>query len=302
MAEVDPIFAMMPEDDGFVFAVVDGALVDDLPQLLHGGGLVGRPLYVHLASRRANAAGPWLVPCADDDAIDWLRGVMPREAMVWWLWPGDTIDAASDAIYHHLRGLGMVEVPMARPGRTERTGPLVEKVLFRHADPHVLIDLLPVLDARQRARFWGAARAVVLDATRRGGLRRARAPKEAVLPAPGMLRLAPEQFAALEDRRAEASHARIGAWLSRHLPPQLATMQQDELAGIAAQSEPSGREMGLASEAALGRWTYLMLVTGGHVAEMADVTGAIRDAADAEAAVKAVMQATVADLRAKAGL
>ena len=211
--------------------------------------------------------------------------------------------AAEAALYRHLRGLGMVEIPATRPGTppapdgASEDGEGVEAVLFRHADPHVLLHLLPVLDPARRARIFGGARALVVVARRAGGLRHALVPPGLPPAPPGLLRLTPEQYEALTRSRVAASHDRIAAFLRRNLPPQLAGMTDADLHETVVRAEPVGRSLGLRSEKALARWSYLMLLSGGQVAAMPEVRAALRDSPDPEVGVKALIDEAAAALR-----
>lgn len=164
-AELREVLARTPPR---VFAVVDGAFHDDLPDALGAAGLASRALY----SGTLEQAGPHLVALDDAAARERLEAVPGAAAVaVYWSWPG-----AEEALFAHLRRLGRIEVP-----RTEahESGEAFERVLFRHADPASLLRVLPVLDDGQRAAFFGEARGIVfLHRDRRGCSRIVRVPRD----------------------------------------------------------------------------------------------------------------------------
>ena len=153
MTGTDPILPLLfGTPDTAVFAVVDGAQMDALPVLLSRLGLAARPLYFEVGNGRGHAAGPHLVACPEAQAGADLRAQLPATAVVWWVWPERRDASAQTEIFRHLRGLGRVEIPAGHPGPTP-PGVSHEPVLFRHADPRVLAEVLPVLDPAQQEKL-----------------------------------------------------------------------------------------------------------------------------------------------------
>ncbi|GGB11721.1 hypothetical protein GCM10011491_44520 [Brucella endophytica] len=87
--------------------------------------------------------------------------VEERHAVVFWL-----CKAGGDALYRHLRTINMVNIPeeAAKKGsldpRDEVSGRFMP-VLFRHADPNVLAQVMPVVDRPLIKKFLGPAESVV---------------------------------------------------------------------------------------------------------------------------------------------
>lgn len=275
MTGPDPILAYLPPEDGHVFAVLDGARVDGLPEWLAQQGIMRRALYLDLKRAVGNPSGPWLVPCPDDSVIADIRIGVPPEAAVWWQWPADTMEDARAAIYHHLRGLGMVEIPIAPPGRTERIGPQVEQVLFRHADPAIMRAVLPLLDPRQRMRLWGSARAIVVDLGPHGGIRRAVVPSDMPPRAPGLLRLTPDQVAALEARQSDLRTAAIVAYMREHAALETSDQTDEELFQMARAADSRAGRLGLSDGPPRLMFAWLAAITGGEAILAPQIEAAI---------------------------
>jgi len=295
MEEADPILPLLRAEAAHVFAVIDGAKVGHLQALLHRLRLDPKPLYFHLKGGTGHSAGPHLVGCRSDADILNIRAAVSAGAVVWWLWPGPDAGDALARIYRHLRGLGMVEIPAGWPDHPHPTR--TERVLFRHADPHVLAQVLPVLDSVQRARLYGKARAIVIDDALGSGLRIARIPPDQPVPPGGFLRLKAAQMEAITDRRLSASHQRVADYLRRTMPPDYRAATDDQIAELVQISDQTGRELGLKSEQAHCRWAYLMMLSRGEAAHLPEVRETLISAADPDARVKDLMSEAAEALR-----
>jgi len=296
----DPILPLLQGEAAHVFAVIDGAKVDRLQHLLHRLQLDPKPLYLDHKAGTPHAAGPHLVPCRSDMAILDLRSSVAADAMVWWLWPGSDATDALARIYRHLRGLGAVEIPAGYPENRGGTAQL-ERVLFRHADPHVMAQVLPILNPAQRARVYGKAQAIVIDDIFGAGLRIARVPADLPVPQAGFLRLTADQMDAITQRRLSESHQRIAAYLRRTMPAEYRAASDDQLAELVHISDQTGRELGLRSEQAHCRWAYLMMLSRGAAADLPEVRAALLSAPDPDRRVKELMTEAAEALRNGAG-
>ena len=272
-------------------------MVADMPGMLVAYHLQARALYYDHHSQFANASGPHLIHCPDTSVIATVRGAFPSDGVVWWVWAEADEDLAKDAIFRHLRRLGMVEIPEGYPKPPRPRAPM-ERVLFRHADARVMARVLPVLDPAQRARLFGKAGAIVLEIG--GKLRRALVPAGLPLAPPGLLRLTAAQMDAISEAGKAQSHTRIAAYLRRNLPPQLEHLTDDELLVIADHSDGVGRNLGLKSEKAHARWAYLMMLTGGQIAVIPEVKAAFNQADDPDTCVKDLVAESAAALRKQA--
>lgn len=115
----------------------------------------------------------------------------------------------------------MVEIPRDRfDGDEPGTGIGYEAVLFRHADPNVIAAMLPILTIAQRARFFGNARATILDADNFGGLQRPEASDDQDIAGRGMLRLSSDQYERFTIARITLVKRHVAEFLHRNAPDQ----------------------------------------------------------------------------------
>lgn len=290
----DPILDLLSFDDAAVFAVVDGAMMDNLPKVLRSYKLDAQALYFDHHSQVANANGPHLIYCADDADIVTVRAACPPDGVVWWVWSEPDTSHAKAAIFRHLRGLGMVEIPANYPKPSSPRAPM-ERVLFRHADARVMARVLPVLDPAQRARLFGHAGAIVLQ--QGGQLRRALVPVDLPMAPPGFLRLSRVQMDQISEVGKHESHRRILSYLRRTMPPEFSVASDTQMMELIELSDTTGRNLGLKSEKAHCRWAYLMLLSRGQVADSPAVQEALRGSSSPDARVKALMSETAEALR-----
>lgn len=147
----------------------------------------------------------------------------------------------------------------------ERTSP-TETVIFRHADPNVMMQVFPVLDEAQALRLFGPAEQIFFspDALWGGGVKRGRLPgadvSSAVVAGRGMLQLSPEMIALIEDARMQASRLKVLAYL-RDVHPATEALGENEMMERVMSYEAAGARLGLASERAHMKWAYLMSIT-----------------------------------------
>ncbi len=130
-------------------------------------------------------------------------------------------------------------------------------VMFRHWDPRVLGDIMPVLDAEQVARMLGPAEEIAYIADDYGGLKRVI--REPDLPsAPrGALTIRADQIEALDARRHAAYYRRMSAHLRDMAPKETSGMGDDEVHDRVLRYEASGLKLGLTHERTLSIWGFL---------------------------------------------
>lgn len=265
---------------GPVFAAVDGAQFENLPALLKGAGLFFRSLFLGHADEEAEKVGPWFVDLSQPSAMESFLAVLgEKPAAVLWSCPsGET------ALYRHLRGLNMAIVPMLRDDAPERDAGAVrpaedyreEHVLFRHFDPRVLAQVLPVLDEGQFARVLGPAHLIALPREGGGKPRFAPALEHSVVVPRGPLRLRPEQMDEISDIRVQASRKRIAAFLKENGSDLIPGLTDEMAWRVALESEPSAKALGIETERGQARWAYVMLLSHGKAAQTKEVTDYIR--------------------------
>jgi hypothetical protein len=135
-----------------LFAVLDGAIVENAKDILAAVELSSRALY----AGEFEDVGIHLVTLHDEAEVDAFLSLLPADLpAVFWSWR-----EGEDQLYRHLRRLGKVEVPKSG---TDPDDPEFDAVVFRHADPASLMKVLPVLTQDQRAAFFGPARGIVLQ-------------------------------------------------------------------------------------------------------------------------------------------
>lgn len=250
------------------FAAVDGAVIDGLPELIRAHDLESAPLYLEAENQAAVRSGPYLVALPDQAAVATLLSITRQlPAMVFWSWPGDFA-----ALRRHLRTLNLVRIPTEASTEAplgdepEASRPAHETVVFRHWDPNVLAILLSLLSREQISRFLGSANALIFDAVDVAAqLFVANRPADLPTPPAGMLQFTAEQIAALSDRRVEISRRRIAAYLRDVAPEYTSRIDDGALAASVLKSEAEAKQLGLASEADIGRWSYLQLIGGGQL-------------------------------------
>ncbi len=273
-----------------VFAVLDGAKYDDLPGLLRQIDIEARALFLEY---RGNAgvvrAGPHLALLNERRLRNLLRIEGIDGAAVFWR----VEEPDEPAFYRHLRTLNLVEIPAPPPAQDAAPDPFAtaqRTVMFRHWDPGVLAMILPVLTPAQRARLFGPAAALAIAAME-GALqakRRADWPE----PSHGRLVLNETQMQALSGVMRARSHRAIASYLRDAAPDQTRGMDEAGLLGFVARSEAQGRAWGLKTEAGLGRFIWLQLMTQGQFAKLGQARAALNErGASPDRQIKVLMQA-----------
>lgn len=230
-----------------VYAVVDGALIDDLPALLLSADFFPRALYRNEATNNGIAAGPHLVPLPlNGDAAKLLALLGDRPEVVFWAWP-----SGEDGLYQHLRRINRVEIPFKDGAGNERTEP----VLFRHASPSAMVSTVAVLSPDQLAQLFGDADGLI--APMETGPRILR--RSPGLPArqPGFIRMTTEQVTRLgEDRRAKFKR-RLIRHLKKHQPEAMRRIPASEERQMAEAMILRAASLGLRKEQAVALYARI---------------------------------------------
>ncbi|MDR6873280.1 hypothetical protein J2Y55_004304 [Bosea sp. BE125] len=248
-----------------IFAVLDGALFDDLASDLQLHGLKARPMFLEAGKPQAVSVGPFLVALQEpDDTGRLLACHGARRLPVFWSW-----SEGEAALFRHLRTLNLAEIP--NQNRASEDAPAYETVIFRHWDAVVLGQVLPLLRPGQIARFLGPGLGLCFDAGVAGGVSKRLRPQTLPAADTGMLRFSPEQVAGLSHARVTESRGRICNYLREVSPDKAANLPPAALLNLVAHSERLGRDMGLRTERALGLWAFLWLLTDGKVADSYEI-------------------------------
>jgi Domain of unknown function (DUF4123) len=178
-----------------LFAVIDGALFDDLPSDLLSEGYSGRSLFLEHADKEVERAGPWLVAIDSERARQYTGSLaIAGPCAVFWICPDGEM-----ALWRHLRTLNEVLIPLEDQQAVSNNADnsAFEKVMFRHWDPNVLAAVMPQLDARQFARVFGPATYIFMNAPNHQGLKKVPRPENLPAPPHGSLLLSVEQMNSL---------------------------------------------------------------------------------------------------------
>lgn len=105
-----PLAALLDSLTDPAFAVLDGAVFDDLSDLLAAYGLGAHPLLRDAPGGAVQREGPWLLAIGSDPkrraALLTIMAEAPGRADVIW-----ATDAGEEALYAHLRSLNQASLP-----------------------------------------------------------------------------------------------------------------------------------------------------------------------------------------------
>ncbi|MBC9248290.1 hypothetical protein H4P12_16595 [Paracoccus sp. 11-3] len=279
-----------------VFAVLDGAQFDNLPQELMMGDFVSRPLYLDRGDNNPEQiiTAPHMVWL--DERPEKITGRQPQEtipalmtlianrpAAVFWQCP-----AGAEALYKHLRGINVVLYPKAalpdyeepQPAETDEIRRLEKPdthtlVLFRHADANVLAQTLAAMSALEVARFYGPATSLIFapvsDWANGQTWWRTDRPEDLPDPHRGHLRISMETVGRTEGIRIQHNRRRITAYLRRVAPDQTRSLDDATLDAMAGRYMSEAHAYGVRSEAAMGRWCFLQVVAGGRMSSQKEI-------------------------------
>src|SRR5690606_6036218 len=150
------------------------------------------------------------------------------------------------------------------------------RVIFRHADANVMAQTLYALDAVELARFYGPADCLFFapEPDWAGGRPWLQAPRPEGLPEPGRgaLSLSMPTVERMQGMRQAYHRRRIAAYLRKVAPEQTQGMDDKALDAATAGFMAEARGYGVRSESAMGRWSYLQLLTGGQIGQQPAVT------------------------------
>jgi Domain of unknown function (DUF4123) len=274
-----------------LFAVLDGALFDDLPGDLEKAGFSSRSLFLDHADIEFERAGPWLLALDDERALDHAHALATAQpcAVFWSCAEGEMV------LWRHLRTLNEALIPLeGEPDPQIDPQAQYQRVLFRHWDPNVLAALMPVLDAAQFARVLGPAAQIAANAPDYGGLRRIPRPDDLPLAPQGPLRISQDQMEGLTDAMVHSSRLKIARYLKRNVPSHFSGVDDAFCWGTTLASDKSADELGIETERGRARWAYLMMLSDGKVAEMKQARDFVRFGGnDPDDQVKALMRHTI---------
>lgn len=288
-----------------IYAVMDGALYDDLPRLLEREGLAHRSLYQedNLASGGMWLVDPYHLPDHEEDANEIvgdeiflrpgtisasadpvrqldaiLRIATERDAAVFWI--GDAL-FSEKALYRHLRSVNKVLVPRDHAAPTKKgswnnedavfppSDTSRELVAFRHADANVMAQVLPTLTPRQLSRLFGPAKDLLFLPQPEWGAEVRRVSRSIDLPNPpfGPLCLTKEQMAEIGGVQLDRLRRKIVGYLREVAPDETASLTEPQLIKVTTQYLAEARALGVTSELAFAKWSYMRAV-GTHAGHL----------------------------------
>ncbi|WFS04195.1 hypothetical protein [Rhizobium tumorigenes] len=267
-----------------------------------------------------------------------LRFADGKSAVVFWV---TDRDVTADAMYRHLRGINQIlipkedqgyavllpafseraellaagddlrprlvssphpSVPSSKPGKTQRMR--YERVVLRHADPNVMIQIFQVLSQQQFNQLIGPAKQLLFapDVVWGGGLKRARRGESTEIGDSGPLILDAQQVSEISVYREVQSREGIAHYLRRVAPEQTENISDDELDYQVRYSEEVGKEFGIRTERGHAQWAFLMVRSKGRVANDPQVRSFLtQPGADPDVQVDRAMRQLVAAAAEQAG-
>jgi hypothetical protein len=266
-------------------------------------------LSAEMAEAVANGdeSGGGMLPADEIDRPERVKGrieallelVEDKPGVVFWI--GDR-SMSEEKIYRHLRGINRILLPLERDavagsalsgasaegeialaaGEPDQEASSIdadgdvkeryEAVVFRHADPNVIMQVFPTLSPEQVARLMGPAEQIFFAPAAEwgGSIKRGRRPQD-VAAEKGMLRLTRRTIEAIGESRLQASRHRRVAVFRRSAPHLLQDMDDREALIFMERHEMQARAHGLKTERGFFQWTYLMGASDGKFIESADI-------------------------------
>ena len=246
-----------------LFAVLDGGRFGGLEHDFAEAGVECRSLFLEAGDPELRRDGPWFVSLKDRATRDHVEALaLDVPCAVFWSCPD-----GGELLRRHLRSINEILIPdqAAAEGRAESRPVKYERVLFRHWDPDVLADLLPLLHPEQLARFFGPAPVILFNTGENRGVKRAMRSNGLPRPSVGPLRLTPEQIGRLEET-VNDKNARVLAEFLRETSPEIVgDMDDAELYRQIGKARSSGNKIGLYTHEDLGDWAFLYVASRGEV-------------------------------------
>lgn len=267
-------------------------------------------LSAEMADSIANGdeSGAGMLPVDEIDKPDQVKArtemlldlVEAKPGLVFWV---TDRSVSEEDVYRHLRGINRILLPLATNGvarsilstssgegeialaaaepeqdELERNGQgRYEAVVFRHADPNVIMQVFPTLSPDQVARLMGPAEQILFAPAEEwgGSIKRGRRPEDGVAER-GMLRLTEQNVEAISESRLQASRSRRVVVFRRSAPQLLKNMDDREALIFMARHETQARAHGLRTERGFFQWTYLMGASDGQFIRSPEIRAHIK--------------------------
>jgi hypothetical protein len=229
-------------------------------------------------------------PVAQLEKVVQLTGELPAAVF----WSGNA-SMSEPVLWHHLRTINMVLFPKSELGDFEDFSEPVagadatvlssqsdthKMVVFRHADPNVLAQVLPSMNPSEFSRVLGPANAVCFVPTEEWRLDPPVAQAAKLADAPpverGPLKFSSTTVRAIEVASKNASEKRIVNFLRATAPRYTCRLSDEKLHAIVKEAQISGASVGVRSERSFGLFTLLSLMSGGELARDTKFLNGIR--------------------------
>ncbi|QDH18098.1 DUF4123 domain-containing protein [Swingsia samuiensis] len=251
-----------------IFVALDGALFNNLPRLLDDAGFNALSLFIEQTDPESIRVSPQFVSVPHNRLEEFLNIPKVSKGCVFWNAP----NCEPMSFYRHLRSLSMVRIPYKK--QTTADAHRTRMVFFRHFDPATVAITLPVLRPEQRARLFGPAQSLLIDAPE--GVLEAKKQSNWPPPEKGFLTFDAEQMARISEALALRSKRAIASYLRDTASQKTAHLSDNELLTYISQQEKIAHEYGVTSEAGIGRFCWLQLMSDGKFIQIKTVQIMIR--------------------------
>ena len=270
-----------------VYAVLDGAKFDNLPDLLFDHDFSHKPLYQDMGSEireiaqttpqfiRFDKWAYWendLTPAQRLDAL--LELLDDTSAAVFWEYKGEP-----KRLFRHLRTINNVMIPrdadtpplpdpLDPDGETYGNTATHQQVLFRHADANVMAQVLPCLSDPQITRVMGPASGLIFapDPEWAAGedIMTVTNPKD-TYNARHPLKLNNPDMDRIENRRLNGIRRQIALYLRKYAPNETKLLGNDALMDQVIYAENVGNKIGFKDHSSFELFTLLGVLTKGEI-------------------------------------
>ena len=269
-----------------VFAVLDGAQFDNLPEALFEGDFISKSLYLDRGDNNSEQVitAPHMVTLDErsekitgrsyEDTVEALLKLIDNKpAAVFWQCP-----EGKEKLYKHLRSINMVLFPkealddwVEPEAEADEQGHIPEPdthtpVTFRHADANVMAQVLPVMPDDELSRLFGPAASIhyAPEPEWLEGKEWSFSMKNSQWqnPQKGMLRISVITVEKMGYLQISSSRENIKKYLKEAVPEYAEKMPKKDLDDLIIKSEKTGEELGFTNEYTLGLWALITLITG----------------------------------------
>jgi len=280
----DELLSHLSQAQHPIYAVLDGAKIDGLPDLLFDHDFSHKPLYRDMGSevKEINQTAPQFIRFDKWDY--WENALTPRQrleslltilddlsAAVFWEYDGEP-----KCLFRHLRTINNILIPrdadtppMPDPldpeGETFGNTATHQQVLFRHADANVMAQVLPVMSPQKLTRIFGKAQAVIFAPEPEWSDGEAVVtitnPHDTYNPT-HPLKLTQPDMDAIEAQRLVGQRNMTVKYLQQTYPVETSKFDSEGLYKFVYRSEKIGERIGLEEDDAYRLWALLGIIKG----------------------------------------